>query len=218
MKKKLIPLLVAYVLSACSDKYDSLYDLDTPPSIKLSANSLNVNAGNLVAGRLLLICTDKENNQMNFKVQDTSKGKVSVFFDNKEIYNEAIPIIGDTTKVYVVPKQIGSYLIKFIVSDRFGKEDSVKLLVTSGANQPPNAVLQLKNTNGREYLFDASGSSDPDGTVKYFHYEINGSLITTTSPTMKHIFYDAGTYNVKLFVEDYAGEKSSVITQTVNVL
>jgi PKD repeat protein len=206
------------MLLSCSDKYESLYDLDTPPTIRLSANTINVNAGNVSGGKLLLVCSDRENNQMNFRVVDTSHGKVSVFFDKKEIYNEAVPIIGDTTKVYIVPKQLGSYLLKFVVNDRFGKQDSANLLVKSGANQPPNAMLQVKNITGREYLLDASGSNDPDGTIQSFHYQINGSVITTSSSTLKHIFYNAGTYEIKLYVEDYGGNKSSEITQTITVL
>lgn len=215
--RRYFALIAICNLLGCTDKYDSLSDLNNAPTLELSTSSMTVNAGDIQGGKLLLVCKDRENNQMNFRVEDSSKGKVTVFFDNKEIFNQAVPIIGDSTIVYVVPMQAGRFELKFVVQDRFGKLDTATLQVISPGNKAPTANFKAKNT-GRQFEFDASLSNDEDGMIKFYHFYIDGSEIKSTSPAVKHIFYAPGSYTVKLKVEDYAGALSNEISQTIIVL
>ncbi len=59
---------------------------------------------------------------------------------------------------------------------------------------------------GQAAGFDASASSDPDGTVASYHWDFgDGSTQTTTSPTTTHTYATAGAHTVTLTVTDDAG-------------
>jgi YVTN family beta-propeller protein len=59
---------------------------------------------------------------------------------------------------------------------------------------------------GQAASFDASASSDPDGTVASYHWDFgDGGSQTTTSPTTTHAYATAAAYTVTLTVTDDAG-------------
>ncbi|WP_435359263.1 PKD domain-containing protein [Haloarchaeobius sp. DFWS5] len=67
--------------------------------------------------------------------------------------------------------------------------------------------------------FDASGSSDPDGSIDSFLWDFDGDGTVdenTTSATTTHLFVDNGTYDVTLTVVDVSGATDTV-TQSVQV-
>lgn len=212
-------VVVCIFLFACTDKYQSLDDLNTAPKISLSANSLSVRAGDTIttAGRITLKCSDRENNAIHYEMVDTSNGVLEVMYDNHIAPDNIIPIITDSTRVIVIARQEGLYKVKFLVVDRFGKNDSAELMVQSVPNQAPVAQLSVSLVTGREYKLNAGNSADPDGIVKTYHYTIDGSNINSASAITNHIFYSAGTKTITLFVEDDAGALSDVITKTITV-
>lgn len=78
-------------------------------------------------------------------------------------------------------------------------------------NLPPRAIASADVTSGKAPLkvnFDASGSSDPDGTIIGYTWDfMDGSTSTDVSPS--HRFTDPGTYPVTLTVTDDQGASAS---------
>ena len=85
-------------------------------------------------------------------------------------------------------------------------------------NQAPVAVASADVTSGKAPLvvtFGSSDSTDPDGTIVGYSWDLYGSSITE-GPDLQHSFTDPGTYMVTLTVTDDQGAKaSSVVTITV---
>ena len=69
-------------------------------------------------------------------------------------------------------------------------------------------------TAGAEIVFDASGSSDPDGTiVKYIWDFGDGTMLETSESTVTHSYSAPGTYTVTLTVVDNDGLKSTITAE-----
>lgn len=218
----IICILVSLLLGsiACSDKYESLKDLNQSPKITLSRTLLMVRVGDTLtqSGLIKVICSDAENNSIHFKAVDTSNGKVIILYDKKKLPDNTIPNIKDTTRIYVIPMVPGLYTIKFIVEDRFGKKDSINLDVQTIPNQIPFASFSILQTNGREYKIDAAASTDPDGVIVKYHYDIDGISISTSLKSINHIFNSPGIKTIKVAAEDDAGGISIQSTQLITVL
>ncbi len=87
--------------------------------------------------------------------------------------------------------------------------------------QAPLAVFIATPTTGEAPLtvsFDASGSSDPDGTISQYEWDFNNDgTVDATGVTVTHTFSTAGLYTVVLTVTDSTGLKSS-FALFINVL
>ena len=84
--------------------------------------------------------------------------------------------------------------------------------VGKALNQAPTAVF-TSSVNQLQVAFDASGSSDADGTVASYSWDFgDGSTGTGVSPT--HTYAEAGSYPVVLTVTDNGGATAGV-TQAV---
>jgi PKD repeat protein len=107
---------------------------------------------------------------------------------------------------------VGTFDVTLTVTDDNGDPGSVTKQVTTVANASPTAsftfdVAKLKVT------FDASGSSDSDGTVASYAWDF-GDGGTSTSKTPSHTYAAAGDHDVTLTVTDNDGATDSV-TKTV---
>ena len=85
------------------------------------------------------------------------------------------------------------------------------------SDQPPVASLSVTPTSGTlplQVTADASGSSDPDGTIA--SYSINfGDGTVTSGPVAAHTYYSAGTFTVKATVTDNLGATASATRSVV---
>ena len=113
----------------------------------------------------------------------------------------------------------GSYTVRLTVRDDRGATDTEAKTVSVGAaNQPPQARFSFSpaSPDPRDVVhFDASGSSDPDGTVTSYAWDF-GDGTTGSGVTVNHAFPAAGAYSVTLTVTDNAGATDSE-TKTVQV-
>jgi PKD repeat protein len=109
----------------------------------------------------------------------------------------------------------GTYPVTLTVTDDEGDTDQLTVDVTvEEPNQLPTAAFTAA-TDAAEVQVDASGSTDPDGTVTSYDWEF-GDGGTATGATASHVYADPGTYPVTLTVTDNRGGTDSV-TQDVTV-
>ena len=114
----------------------------------------------------------------------------------------------------------GNYNVELIVIDNEGTIDSTTkiITVTETSNQSPTASFTANPTSGVAPLavsFDASNSSDSDGTIISYAWDFKDGN-TGTGETINHTFSSAGSYSVKLTVTDNE-EATETTTQTITV-
>jgi plastocyanin len=114
----------------------------------------------------------------------------------------------------------GPVNVKVQVTDSAGDTDSITKAVTV-SNAAPIAAFTVSNANpssGATVTFNAAGSSDPDGTVAKFLWDLDGNgtfeTDTGTTPTASRAY--SATTTVKLRVVDNDNGTTDV-TQTVTV-
>jgi PKD repeat protein len=99
----------------------------------------------------------------------------------------------------------GVYNVTLTVTDNEGASDSSTLAIQVGSvNQPPVAAFTFTPTNplvNAWVQFDASGSSDPDGSIANYAWNF-GDGSTDAGSTVWHRFSAAGVYNITLTVTD----------------
>lgn len=129
------------------------------------------------------------------------------------------------THTYTAP---GLYKIYITVTDSYGSSAYTKAEVlalspttaptatpTSHANQPPAAVFTLTPTSGSAPLtvkFDASGSSDPDGSIASYAWDF-GDGQSGSGKAPSHTYLKTGTMTVTLTVTDNNGSLAQVTHQ-----
>ena len=100
-------------------------------------------------------------------------------------------------------------------------ERSLALQVPTGIafrpNQPPTAAFGSSPApSGSPTTFDATGSTDPDGTPARFSWNFgDGSTAADGGAQPQHTYADAGTYTVTLTVTDNEGCSANLIWNTI---
>jgi len=106
----------------------------------------------------------------------------------------------------------GEYTPVVTVFGPGGKSDTVECptITVERANEPPTAEFSYDpgpGIAGESMTFDASPSSDPDGTVQTYRWDWDGDEqfeLTTDEPVVEHTFDAPGFKNVGLQVQDDA--------------
>ncbi|GEM_PF-3226904 len=115
----------------------------------------------------------------------------------------------------------GTYTATLTVTDNLGATGTATKTITVSApvNQAPLSVLSASPTSGTAPLavsFNASGSSDPDGTIASYGWNF-GDGTTGSGATVSHTYSAAGTYTATLTVTDNLGATGTATgTVTVN--
>lgn len=84
-----------------------------------------------------------------------------------------------------------------------GNLNSVSITDAAGTNSPPTASFTYSQ-NGAVFTFDASGSSDPDGTISKYRWDF-GDGATSAEVATSHDYVEVGEYNVTLTAIDNLG-------------
>ncbi len=89
-------------------------------------------------------------------------------------------------------------------------------------NLPPTASLHAMPTTGTAPLmveFAATNAHDEDGDILSYHWGFgDGSeVVTTTTPTVTHLYAQDGDYLATLQVQDSRGGESEIIPQEIHV-
>lgn len=97
----------------------------------------------------------------------------------------------------------------YVYEDDWVFSESLPTHLMNGYNPPqqPTADIQVSATSGLAPLtvtFDASGSTDPDGSIVRYRWTFgDGSLsVTTTTPTISHTYTGYGEFSAKVLVTD----------------
>ncbi len=113
----------------------------------------------------------------------------------------------------------GSYAVKLRVTDNQGAQTvsaSVAITATTSsptANKPPVAKASANVTSGTVPLavsFSSSGSSDPDGSIAAYAWDLDGDgqFDDSAAQNPSHTYTTAGSYAVKLRVTDNQGAQT----------
>ncbi len=113
----------------------------------------------------------------------------------------------------------GYYTVSLTVTDNLGAATTSSQVVHAGAtNQPPLAAFTndpTVGTPGGWMQFNASGSTDTDGTIASYAWNF-GDGTTESGSVAWHRYMSAGSYAVSLTVTDNLGT-ATVLTRTIQV-
>ncbi len=113
-----------------------------------------------------------------------------------------------------------TYTVTLKVRDDQNGENTLSKDVTiieEGAGDPPTADFSMSKTQGtvgETITFDASGSTDPDGSIVSYTWDF-GDGQTGTGETATHKYTTAKTYTVELTVKDDTGFEGTAQTTIV---
>ncbi|QAA77296.1 MAG: hypothetical protein BIP78_1530 [Candidatus Bipolaricaulis sibiricus] len=115
----------------------------------------------------------------------------------------------------------GTYTVTLTVTDNRGATGTTtRTVVVTPPNQPPTASFTFSPANpnpGQNVTFDASGSSDPDGTIVSYAWSFgDGTTSTVTTANVTKAYASAGLYTVTLTVTDNLGATGTA-TRTIQV-
>ncbi|MEW5826360.1 MAG: PKD domain-containing protein [Candidatus Bipolaricaulota bacterium] len=114
----------------------------------------------------------------------------------------------------------GTYVVTLTVTDNLGAQSTTsRSVIIASANQPPTAVFSVlppAPTVGAWVRFDASGSTDADGSIASYQWTFGDGTPGSTGSVVYHQFLAGGSYVVTLTVTDDDGASTSA-TQTVPV-
>ena len=77
-------------------------------------------------------------------------------------------------------------------------------------------TLKLAAETDEDVIFDASTSTDSDGSISYYAWDF-GDGTEGSGRIAKHKYSKAGTYTVKLIVADNEGVNSSAVTKSISI-
>ncbi|WP_018256753.1 PKD domain-containing protein [Halomicrobium katesii] len=115
--------------------------------------------------------------------------------------------------------EAGEYTVELTVTDDGGASAVTSTDITVGSvNEEPTASFSVDPASpapGEQASFDASESSDPDGSIASYEWAF-GDDSTATGETASHTYAEAGSYSVELTVTDDGGATGATTT-TVQV-
>lgn len=141
--------------------------------------------------------------------------------------DEAIALLKRLSLAFTVQEKPVSGVPAGMVADqtpKFGSQGTtetvVAIVVSTGSpkTEPPVAAFTFSPNApvaGQQITFDASGSSDPDGTIVKYSWEFGDGTPLATGETVTHTFTAPGTYTVTLWVTDDSGLVDSLPMQIV---
>ena len=116
----------------------------------------------------------------------------------------------------------GSYNVRLVVTDNMGAStETTKTVNVVALNQPPVARFTMSPSPapvGTPVTFDASASTDPDGTITSYSWDLDGDgTVDHYGVVVTQAFYAPGSYRVTLYVTDDRGATAQS-TQTLQVV
>ncbi len=146
----------------------------------------------------------------------SSQGSITSYeWDFKSGRSDSATASGETATYSF--SEAGTYLVQLTIFDDNGFTDyeQKSIEISSDTNEPPTADIATDTTSGSaplEVQFDATGSSDPDGTIVSYEWDF-GDGETKTGAKVSHTFNEdpdsTVEYTVKLEVTDDDGASAT---------
>ncbi len=110
----------------------------------------------------------------------------------------------------------GTYTVTLTVADATSEDLDTTTATITVPNQPPSAVIEgfLISKDAMSYRFDGSNSSDPDGEIVSYEWDL-GDGNTATEDVVEHQYPETGSYSVTLTVTDDQGATGSASEEIV---
>lgn len=121
-------------------------------------------------------------------------------------------LVTDQTQVTRTYARVGNYAVKLIVTDTSGNQAETQQTVQVDLNRAPVATFTA-DVSGLNVVLDASGSSDPDGSIVSYAWDFGDGAIDSGVQS-NHSYEFGGEYSVTLIVTDNQGAQTFA-TQTV---
>ena len=138
---------------------------------------------------------------------------VHIHIRRRHIGGGPVPIV---THTYTV---VGSPAGLVVTDDDGATFTAVLTSVQVAVNKAPKAALKASATTGKApflVTFDASRSSDSDGTIASYTFTFgDGSSVTTSDSVVSHTYVSAGKYTAGVVSTDNGGAASSPATAGV---
>lgn len=230
-------VMIIISICSCDDRAQRFFDLDTAPKISiLNARYFGENENYIIDSLKVgentsnrqylfkLMIEDAENNAANIRYEHVA-GMGQLNFGNSEINRNEFPLLYNEKSLDLRYQPFTELsVLKIILSDKLGKEDSLFLEIRTFDNLPPIAKLKIEEyqVNSRfEYLIDASNSQDLDtdygGKIVKYHYKINQKAFVSLDPEAKFIFPGPGNYSIHVAVEDNDAVMSEEVSQVLTI-
>lgn len=215
-------LFLSQLLSSCDNRNEFLKNINTSPELTISSNiedtlslkkleqKVKVFKGSGGKLTIKLFPIDKERNISSFSYTILEGSEKDLKIDSSGLNQFLLSKqTQDFVEVPIIVNSIGSYFIRFITTDVYGKSDFVELRITGFDNYLPVAnfeIIPIKVNSDFEYEFDASTSYDADssfgGKITTYIFTINGLEVISNIPKIKYVFPKRGNIEVKLKVLD----------------
>jgi chitodextrinase len=174
------------------------------------------------------------NDRLTFKIRSSTKGRVYV-----KVVNGGVTLHENWAPAYAFQPEANTWTecsldISTIKNSEFDRIevnasvdnnavanvylDDFKLINSLSPNGEPLLNVALSASEivlGESIAFDASGSTDPDGTIVSYRWEF-GDGTNATGDLANHTYATEGIFNVLLVVEDNVGNQS-FWNSTINV-
>jgi len=109
-----------------------------------------------------------------------------------------------------------SYTVSLTIEDSVGNQDSTSSTVSVSAAPTPRFSYEPSSpTVGQRISFDARASTDPNGDIVSYTWDLGDGTISNGS-IADHIYTEFGDFDVTLEVEDSVGN-TRIITETISV-
>lgn len=209
----------SYEIQLTKDGYHSWSDrvnIDTGEQKTISSNEANLRKKNEPPSASFSFDPESPSTEDEVTFRSQSADKDGRITDYRWSFGDGSKSWGETASHTY--REEGRYTVKIEVTDDDGATDTAtKTVVISEANQPPSANFTYSPEEpeaGQKLTFDASPSSDSDGTVESFKWDLTGDgTIDKSGSKVTHTYDSKGNYEVKLMVTDDNGATTSTTRQ-----